>query len=138
MSNSCEKTSDTEPVPLGDAPVAVVLKVGQQQVIGPVNVMVTSIEEGRCARESCSLCYGGYATVQVDITAPDMATQHLRFKRPSCLEPEDLTLTSSDSLRVSLQQVGGFRIGLVNMTDFVRANHIEPKDYVVKLLMQKK
>lgn len=138
MSSSCEKNTGSEPAPVTDAPLAVTLKVGQQQVVGPLTVKLIDIKEGRCAQEDCSLCYGGYATVQMDVTAPDLVTQHLTFKRISCLIPEDLTLAPSDSLRVSLQQVGGFRVGLINMTDCVRANKVDPSDYTVKLLFQKK
>lgn len=138
MSSSCEKNSGPEPAPVTDAPLAVTLKLGQQQVVGPLTVKLVAIKELRCAREDCSLCYGGYAPVQVDITAPDLATQHLTFNRLSCLGPDDLTLAPSDSLRASLQQVGGFRVGLINMTDFVRANKVDPSTYTVKFLFEKK
>lgn len=138
MSNSCESKNGTDPSPIDSSPVALTLKTGQQQVAGALTVKLVSITEGRCPRENCSNCYGGYATVQVDVLGALSATQRLTFRRLSCLGPDDLTLGASDSLRTSLQQVGSYRIGLINMTDFVQANKVDPTAYSVKLLLQKK
>ncbi len=131
MSNSCEKNA-SEPVPVTDGPLTVALTIGQTQAAGPLSVKLISIQDHRCARENCSLCYGGYATVQVDVTAADKAPQHLTFKRLSCFGPDDFTLSSSDSLRADVQSVAGYRIGLINMTD-----NPPTSDYVVKFLFQK-
>lgn len=137
MSNSCEKNAE-DPAPVTDGPLTVALKVGQTQTSGPLSVKLVSIEDRRCARENCSLCYGGYATVQVDVTAANSAPQHLTFKRLSCFGPDDFTLSSSDSLRADVHLAAGYRIGLINMTDLVLADKLPTSDYVVKFLLEKK
>lgn len=137
MSNSYDSKNGTDPSLIDSSPVAITLKAGQQQVAGALMVKVVSITEGRCAREACSTCYGGYATVQVEVLSATDGLQKLAFRRLSCLGPDDLTLSTSDSLRTSQQKAGSYRIGLVNMTDFVQANKIDPSACTVKLLVQK-
>jgi len=137
MSTSCQKNT-AAPISLTDGPLTATLTVGQTQALGPLSVKVTAIEDRRCAREECSLCYGGYATVQVDVLASGQTPQHVTFKRLSCLGPQDLTLASADSVRAQVQLVSGYRIGLINMTDFVRASPLATSAYSVTFLLEKK
>jgi hypothetical protein len=136
LSNSCAKNA-TEPTPTSEGPLAVSVKVGQTQAAGPLAVKLVSIQDHRCARENCARCIGGYATVQVDVTAANQASQRLTFRRLSCFGPDDFTLASSDSLRADIHVAAGYRIGLINMTDLVLANKLPTSDYAVKFLLQK-
>lgn len=136
MSNSCEKNAQ-EPAPVADGPLTLALKVGQTQTSGPLSVALVSIEDRRCAREDCSLCYGGSATVQVDVATFGKAPQRLTFERLSCFGPDDFTLSSSDSLRADVHTAAGYRIGLINMTDLIRADKRPTGNYVVKFLFEK-
>jgi hypothetical protein len=135
-STSCRKDTP-EPI-LPDGPLTITLKAGQTQENGALGVKLVSIREGRCAREECYRCVGGYATVQVDVTVANQPAQHLSFQRLSCMAAADLTLASADSLAAGVQQVAGYRVGLINMTDLVRANNLSTSSYKVKLLFVKK
>jgi hypothetical protein len=137
MSNSCKKNAE-EPTPVTDGPLAVTLKVGQTQRSGPLSIKLVSIQEGRCARENCMSCYGGSATVKLDVTGVTPETQHLTFRRLSCLRPDDLTLAPADSIHASLHHVGSYKVGLINMTDFTWTPKVDPSTYDVKFLLEKK
>lgn len=134
MSASCEKNSNaSEPAP---DPLVATLRVGQSAAVGPFAATLVAVQDLRCPRENCSTCYGGYATVQVDVALPGQAPQRLAFRRISCLPAApDLRLT--DSTLVDLHRVAGYTIGLVNMSEASSKAPLAPGDYTVKLLVKK-
>ena len=63
--------------------------------------------------------------------------QRVTFRRLSCLGPDDLAVSRADSVRADVHVAVGYRVGLVNMTDFVRANPVPTSEYAVTFLLVK-
>lgn len=129
-----QSAGSSEPTPATAGHLEASIKVGQSLPVGPFTVKLISVQEGRCARENCSLCYGGYAKVQLDVTAAGQPTQRLVFSRISCLITEDLPLTNTN---VDLQRVQDYDIGLINLTELSTAAPVAADDYNAKFLLKK-
>lgn len=129
-----QSTVSPAPATATAGPLEATVKVGKTVSLGPFTVQVVSVQENRCARENCSLCYGGYAKVRLDVTPAGQPTQHLVFSRISCLITDDLPLTNPN---VDLQQIPGYAIGLINLTELSTAAPVALADYNAKFLLEK-
>ncbi|MBF9143247.1 hypothetical protein [Hymenobacter properus] len=116
----------------------VTLKYGEQQRIsvdgGVARVSFSNVIEGRCAKESCSRCFGGYATVTVQVQFNGNSTQNLDFHCVSCLTKSPQTM---DRPIDDPQAVQGYTVSIIDLTELSTVNRVPKEQYTIRLFISK-
>lgn|GEM_PF-2646253 len=85
--------------------------------------------DGRCPREQCALCYGGYVyTYFLVQTNRSSSFDTLKLQRISCIPAGDLAINDPN---MHTQMVRGLTLGLVNITELTEQSM--PKTYAAKI-----
>jgi hypothetical protein len=124
---------------LGEVPSReLLLKVGEEKIFilpgveegtgNTIKIKFISFYEGRCPRENCSLCYGGYVHCYFNIQVNNQKGDSLDLKRISCILPGDL---QRDDQNMDRKVINGIEIGLSNITELDK--NTQATNYSVKL-----
>ena len=132
---SCEKNESNPP-----SSASIKVDLGEQKnlsisdgEIAILNVKFISIKEGRCPREECSTCYGGYIYAQFSFQLNNSKMDTLTLHRIGCIPAGDL---KSGDPNMDTKMIGNLIIGLSNITEFTKST--PPNGYSSYLLISKK
>ena len=126
----CSKEQDSA------SPTEINLTLGETKILGLIvgevalsKVTFSSVNEGRCKREDCSMCYGGYvyATFFLQFKGSN-GLDSVKLHRISCINSGDL---ASNDPNMDIKTIKGIKIGLVNITELTKNTNLNA--YTAKL-----
>ena len=116
-------------------------KIGEGKIINLANnegdnyqikIKFLGYKEGRCYRENCSICYGGYINCYLNVQINNQKNDSLILNRISCIPAGELQRNNPNMDR---KNINGIEIGLSNVTELTKSTDVD--DYSIKLSILK-
>jgi len=132
---SCEKNENSPP-PSSEIEIGIgeekTMKVIDGE-IADIKVKFTSVQEGRCPREECSTCYGGYVYAYFNFQLSNSKTDTLKLHRIGCIPAGGLKFGDPN---MDTKMIGALTIGLSNITEYTKST--SSARYTAQLMISKK